>query len=90
MKSVLLINEIHLSLILSFLVLFLSQEAQRGRRIQIQTFNESQLLETATRSWRSNAVEREFDNGDELAVLKALLDCLKVKHEEEMEKEEIS
>ena len=34
----------------------------------------------------SNAAESESANGDELAVLKAQLDCLNLKHEGEMEK----
>ena len=34
----------------------------------------------------SNAAGSESANGDDLAVLKALLDCLNLKHEEEMEK----
>ena len=34
----------------------------------------------------SNAAERESDNGDEVAALKAQFDSLNLKHEEEMEK----
>ena len=59
----------------------------RNRDLSVQWKSASRNGNQKPEGNTSNAAESESDNGDELAVLKAQLGCLKLKHEERMEKD---